>query len=85
MIASLFQSQKLLKDFKEQLVSYSNFYVNLYMLLVSDVEFKSVVVGPEQVIGDVSIAPDIVSDYLTTGRTYQAAAIVGFLKKLCGA
>jgi hypothetical protein len=48
------------------------------------VEFKSVVVGPEQVLGESAATPDIVSDYLTTNRTFQAAAVIGFLKKICG-
>jgi hypothetical protein len=60
------------------------FKEDLKLFLVSDVEFKSVVVGPEDVIGDVAVAPDIVSDYLTTNRTFHAAAVIGFLKKICG-
>lgn len=47
-------------------------------------EFKSVVVSPENIVGDVAMAPDIVSDYLTTNRTFHASAVVGFLKKLSG-
>lgn len=41
-------------------------------------------VGPEHVLGDVTMAPDIVSDYLITNRTFHASAVIGFLKKICG-
>lgn len=47
-------------------------------------EFKSVNVTPANVVGDVTTAADIVSDYLTTNRTFHGAAVIGFLKKICG-
>ncbi|KAI6233805.1 Protein CBR-GEI-9 [Aphelenchoides fujianensis] len=49
---------------------------------ICDVEFNSVPVKPESVVGDATAAPDILSDYLTTNRTYFGAAVVGFLKQL---
>ncbi|KAI6188819.1 Acyl-CoA dehydrogenase family member 9, mitochondrial [Aphelenchoides besseyi] len=50
---------------------------------ICDVEFHSVRVKADQVVGDATSAPDILSDYLTTNRTYYGAAVVGFLKQLC--
>lgn len=56
----------------------------LYVFTVCDVEFKGISVGPQHIVGDAASALDIVSDSLSTNRTFQAAAVVGFLKKICG-
>ena len=41
-------------------------------------------VKAENVLGEAFAASDIVSDYLTTNRTFYGAAVVGFLKQTCG-